>query len=50
METKGDEYSCSTGGIIVTTIAYEYGCLGSSPSLDNFFFSLSYSVTGAGSI
>ena len=30
--------SCSTGGIIVTNIAYEYGCPGSNPRLDNFFF------------
>ena len=30
--------SCSTGGIIVTNIAYEYGCPGSNRRLDNFFF------------
>ena len=30
--------SCSTCGIIVTNIAYEYGCPGSNPRLDNFFF------------
>ena len=38
MGTQTGRSSCSTGGIIVTNIAYEYGCPGSNPRLDNFFF------------